>query len=195
MEMNSNEKIQIVGTNIGEKANLIWNVANSLFGAYKPHEYGLVILPMAVIKRFHDCLLPTRDKVLETYDKVKKLAVKDGFLRKASGYRFYNTSNYTFEKLKADPENIKGNFEDYIHGFSENVIDILANMGFFTQIERMSDAGVLYQVISDFCDDDADMNPFQLLIWDMYLRILFNVFLKAMMKKQEHILQVVILSI
>ena len=93
MEMNSNEKIQIVGTNIGEKANLIWNVANSLFGAYKPHEYGLVILPMAVIKRFHDCLLPTRDKVLETYDKVKKLAVKDGFLRKASGYRFYNTSN------------------------------------------------------------------------------------------------------
>ena len=43
--MNSNEKIQVVGTNIGEKANLIWNVANSLFGAYKPHEYGLVILP------------------------------------------------------------------------------------------------------------------------------------------------------
>ena len=167
MEMNSNEKIQIVGTNIGEKANLIWNVANSLFGAYKPHEYGLVILPMAVIKRFHDCLLPTRDKVLETYDKVKKLAVKDGFLRKASGYRFYNTSNYTFEKLKADPENIKGNFEDYIHGFSENVIDILANMGFFTQIERMSDAGVLYQVISDFCDDDADMNPDRISAVDM----------------------------
>lgn len=167
MEMNSNEKIQIVGTNIGEKANLIWNVANSLFGAYKPHEYGLVILPMAVIKRFHDCLLPTRDKVLETYDKVKKLAVKDGFLRKASGYRFYNTSNYTFEKLKADPENIKANFEDYIHGFSENVIDILANMGFFTQIERMSDAGVLYQVISDFCDDDADMNPDRILAVDM----------------------------
>ena len=167
MEMNSNEKIQIVGTNIGEKANLIWNVANSLFGAYKPHEYGLVILPMAVIKRFHDCLLPTRDKVLETYDKVKKLAVKDGFLRKASGYRFYNTSNYTFEKLKADPENIKGNFEDYIHGFSQNVIDILANMGFFTQIERMSDAGVLYQVISDFCDDDADMNPDRISAVDM----------------------------
>lgn len=167
MEMNSNEKIQIVGTNIGEKANLIWNVANSLFGAYKPHEYGLVILPMAVIKRFHDCLLPTRDKVLETYDKVKKLAVKDGFLRKASGYRFYNTSNYTFEKLKADPENIKANFEDYIHGFSENVIDILANMGFFTQIERMSDAGVLYQVISDFCDNDADMNPDRISAVDM----------------------------
>ena len=167
MEMNSNEKIQIVGANIGEKANLIWNVANSLFGAYKPHEYGLVILPMAVIKRFHDCLLPTRDKVLETYDKVKKLAVKDGFLRKASGYRFYNTSNYTFEKLKADPENIKGNFEDYINGFSDNVIDILANMGFFAQIERMSDAGVLYQVISDFCGNDAEMTPDRISAVDM----------------------------
>lgn len=167
MEMNSNEKIQIVGANIGEKANLIWNVANSLFGAYKPHEYGLVILPMAVIKRFHDCLLPTRDKVLETYDKVKKLAVKDGFLRKASGYRFYNTSNYTFEKLKADPENIKGNFEDYINGFSDNVIDILANMGFFAQIERMSDAGVLYQVISDFCGNDSEMTPDRISAVDM----------------------------
>ncbi len=165
--MNSNEKIQIVGTNISEKANLIWNVANSLFGAYKPHEYGLVILPMAVIKRFHDCLLPTREKVLETYEKVKQLAVKDGFLRKASGYRFYNTSKFTFETLKADPENIKANFEDYINGFSDNVIDILANMGFFAQIERMSDAGVLYQVISDFCGNDAEMDPERISAVDM----------------------------
>ena len=150
-----------------KKANLIWNVANSLFGAYKPHEYGLVILPMAVIKRFHDCLLPTREKVLETYEKVKQLAVKDGFLRKASGYRFYNTSKFTFEKLKADPENIKVNFEDYINGFSDNVIDILANMGFFAQIERMADAGVLYQVISDFCGNDAEMDPERISAVDM----------------------------
>lgn len=165
--MGSNEKIQIVGVNISEKANLIWNVANSLFGAYKPHEYGLVILPMAVIKRFHDCLLPTQEKVLETYEKIKQLAVKDGFLRKASGYRFYNTSKFNFEKLKADPENIKANFEDYINGFSDNVTDILANMGFYTQIERMADAGVLYQVISDFCGNDADMDPTRISAVDM----------------------------
>lgn len=165
--MDTNEKIKIVGTNIQEKANLIWNVANSLFGAYKPHEYGLVILPMVVIKRFHDCLLPTGEKVLATYEKVKQLAVKDGFLRTASGYRFYNTSQYTFERLKADPENIKTNFEEYINGFSDNVIDILANMGFFTQIERMADAGVLYQVISDFTADNADMNPEKISAIDM----------------------------
>lgn len=165
--MDSNDKIKAVGTNIREKANLIWNVANTLFGAYKPHEYGLVILPMAVIKRFHDCLLPTQDKVVETSQKVKQLAVKDGFLRSASGYRFYNTSNYNFEKLKADPENIKTNFETYINGFSDNIIDILANMGFYTQIERMADAGVLYQVICDFCAESADMSPEKISAIDM----------------------------
>ncbi|MCD7708663.1 MAG: type I restriction-modification system subunit M N-terminal domain-containing protein, partial [Clostridiales bacterium] len=91
--MGSNDKIEEVGVNIQEKANLIWNVANSLYGAYKPHEYGLVILPMVVIKRFHDCLLPTHDQVLETYEKIKHLAVRDGFLRKAAGnYGFYNIS-------------------------------------------------------------------------------------------------------
>lgn len=127
----------------------------------------LVILPMVVIKRFHDCLLPTREKVLTTYEKVKQLAVKDGFLRTASGYRFYNISQYTFERLKADPENIKANFEAYINGFSDNVIDILANMGFFMQIERMADAGVLYQVISDFTADNADMNPEKISAIDM----------------------------
>ena len=113
--MNSNDKIKAVGINIQEKANLIWNVANSLFGAYKPHEYGLV---------FHDCLLPTHDKVVETYEKIKHLAVRDGFLRAATGgLRFYNTSPFTFEKLKADPENIKVNFEAYLAGFSDNVAD------------------------------------------------------------------------
>ena len=171
--MDSNDKIKAVGTNIREKANLIWNVANTLFGAYKPHEYGLVILPMAVIKRFHDCLLPTQDKVVETYEKVKELAVKDGFLRAASGYRFYNTSNYNFERLKADPENIKANFEAYINGFSDNIIDILANMGFYTQIERMADAGVLYQVICDFCAESADMSPEKISAIDMgYFKLL-----------------------
>lgn len=77
--MDSNTKIKQVGFNINDKANLIWNVANSLFGAYKPHEYGLVILPLAVIKRFHDCLLPTHDKVRETYLKSKNLQSETAF--------------------------------------------------------------------------------------------------------------------
>ncbi len=165
--MDTNQKIKEVGVNIQEKATVIWNVANSLFGAYKPHEYGLVILPMVVIKRFHDCLLPTHDKVVQTYKDIEELAVKDAFLRKASGYRFYNTSEYTFEKLKVDPENIKVNFEAYLNGFSDNVMDILARMDFFTQLERMANAGLLYQVISDFCSEKADMDPKKISAVDM----------------------------
>ena len=93
----SDALIARTGKNIQEKATLIWNVANTLFGAFKPHEYGLVILPMVVIKRFHDCLLPTHQAVLDTYKKVEHLAVKEGFLRTAAGYQFYNTSPFTFE--------------------------------------------------------------------------------------------------
>lgn len=67
----SNDKISDVGINIAEKATVIWNVADMLRGPFKPHEYGLVILPMTVVKRFHDCLLPTHDNVLVQYKKVK----------------------------------------------------------------------------------------------------------------------------
>lgn len=166
-KMTSEKLIASAGRNIQEKATVIWNVANSLFGAYKPHEYGLVILPMTVIKRFHDCLLPTHARVLEQYEKVKHLAVKDGFLRKASGYAFYNTSKFTFETLKADPNSIEDNFRAYINGFSENVLDILEQMKFDDQIKRMAEAGLLYQVIVDFCSEKADMHPDKITAVDM----------------------------
>lgn len=159
--------ISQVGKNIQEKAALVWSVADDLVGAFKPHEYGLVILPMAVIKRFHDCLLPTQEKVLETYAKVKELAVKDGFLKKASGYQFYNTSKFTFKTLVADPENIEDNFKAYLNGFSDNVQDILARMDFPAQINRMVEGGLLYQVISDFNSDKADFSPENVAAVDM----------------------------
>ena len=167
MAENSNEMISQVGKNIQEKAALVWSVADDLVGAFKPHEYGLVVLPMAVIKRFHDCLLPTQEKVLETYAKVKELAVKDGFLKKASGYQFYNTSKFTFKTLVADPENIEDNFKAYLNGFSDNVQDILARMDFQAQIKRMVEGGLLYQVISDFNSDKADFSPENVAAVDM----------------------------
>lgn len=163
----SNKQIVAVGKNIQDKAALIWNVANTLFGAFKPHEYGLVILPMVVIKRFHDCLLPKREDVLETYKKVQHLAVKDGFLKAASGYQFYNISRFTFETLKADPENINDNFRAYINGFSDNVQDILTRMDFNAQLNRMEEAGLLYQVIVDFCSEKAYMGPDKISAVDM----------------------------
>ena len=165
--MTSDQMINKVGGNIQEKAALIWNVANTLVGLYKPHEYGLVILPMCIIKRFHDCLLPVHKKVLETYEKIKALEVKDGFLSKASGYQFYNTSKFTFETLVADPLNIADNFEDYINGFSDNVKDILHRMKFEDQIKTMKEGKVLYQVISDFNSAKADMSPEKISAIDM----------------------------
>ena len=167
MAESSNEKIQEVGKNIQEKAALVWSVADDLVGAFKPHEYGLVVLPMAVIKRFHDCLLPTHDKVLQTYEDVKELAVKDGFLKTASGYQFYNTSKFTFDLLVADPDNIEENFEDYLNGFSDNVQDILARMEFSAQVKRMVEGGLLYRVISDFNSEKGDFSPEKIAAVDM----------------------------
>ena len=145
-----NEKINIVGTNIAEKATMIWNVADMLRGPFKPHEYGLVILPMTVVKRFHDCLLPTYQAVQDTYEKVKNLAVIDGFLCRASKYQFYNISKFTFDRLLADPDNIESNFRDYLAGFSPNVQDVLAKFEFDSVIKRMVDSNTLYLVIKEF---------------------------------------------
>ena len=155
----ANDKFTLVGTNIQEKASVIWNVADLLRGPFKPHEYGLVILPMTVVKRFHDCLLPTHQAVLDTYEKVKKLAVTDGFLRRASGYQFYNTSKYTFDRLLADPENIESNFRDYLNGFSANVQDVLAKFDFENIIKRMVDSNTLYLVIKEFGSQKGYLGP------------------------------------
>ena len=146
----SNNKISDVGINIAEKATVIWNVADMLRGPFKPHEYGLVILPMTVVKRFHDCLLPTHDNVLEQYEKVKHLAVIDGFLTRASGYQFYNTSKFTFETLLADPNNIETNFKDYLAGFSANAQDVLSKFDFDNIIKRMVESNTLYLIIKEF---------------------------------------------
>lgn len=155
----ANEKFTVVGTNIQEKATVIWNIANALAGYFKPHEYGLVILPMTIVKRFHDCLLPTHQAVLDTYEKVKKLAVTDGFLRRASGYQFYNTSKYTFDRLLADPENIESNFRDYLNGFSPNVQDILAKFDFENIIKRLVECGSLYLVIKEYASQKGYLGP------------------------------------
>ncbi len=148
-----------VGLNIAEKSTVIWNVADILRGPFKPHEYGLVILPMTIIKRFHDCLLPTHDKVIETYEKCKHLEVVDGFLTRASGYQFYNTSKFTFEKMLADPENIESNFKDYLAGFSSNVQDVLAKFEFDNIIKRMVESNTLYLTVKEFASSKGYLGP------------------------------------
>ena len=155
------------GKIIQEKANVLWNVANTISGLYKPHEYGLVILPMTVLKRFHDCLLKTHDKVVKKSSEVKGTAMKDAFLRAASGYAFYNTSKFTFETLVADAKNIAAKFRDYLNGFSENVRDVLEMMEFEKEIAKLEKNGVLYQVICDFNAAKANLGPDEVATNDM----------------------------
>ena len=145
--------------NVNEKANLIWSIADIIRDLYKPHEYGKVILPMTVIKRFNDTLLPTKDKVLATYENVKQFEVKDVFLETASGYNFYNVSSFTFENLVADPANIEANFKAFLAGFSENVQDVLENFEFDKEITKLSNNNALFAIIQEFNTKKAYMGP------------------------------------
>lgn len=105
-----------ISSNINEKAALIWAIADKLTGVYKPHEYGEVILPLTVIRRFDCILADTKDAILEKYESVKMLPMHDVFLKKAAGdLEFYNTSKYTFERLLDEPDNIEDNFRDYLN--------------------------------------------------------------------------------
>ncbi len=148
-----------LSTSINEKAALIWAIADKLTGVYKPHEYGEVILPLTVIRRFDCILTDTKEAVLEKYDEVKNLPMRDVLLRKVSCYEFYNTSKYTFEKLLDDPDNIEENFHDYLNGFSENVRDIIEKFKFDGHIDTMANKGILYIVIKEFTSTRANLHP------------------------------------
>lgn len=149
-----------LSSNINEKAALIWAIADKLTGVYKPHEYGEVILPLTVIRRF-DCILSdTKNAVLKKYDEVKNLPMKDVLLRSATGGKaFYNTSKYTFERLLDDPDNIEENFRDYLNSFSENVQDIIEKFKFDGHITTMANKGILYIVIKGFTSPKANLHP------------------------------------
>lgn len=148
--------------NIRAKANLIWEIATHLVGLYKPHEYGKVILPMTVLKRFDDILTPTKEAVVTKAEELQAQgmipALMDGILSQTSGYQFYNKSKFDFKKLLAEPDNIEENFEDYIHGFSENVQDILTRFKFADEIKTMNSGNVLYVVIQEFNSEKGDMS-------------------------------------
>lgn len=146
-------------SSIKEKADLIWAIADKLTGSYKPHEYGEVILPLTVIRRFDCVLADTKEAVLKRYEKVKSMAQRDALLRQASKRDFYNVSKFTFEKLIDDPDNIEANFRDYLNGFSENVQNIIAKFKFDSQISYMANKKILYIVLKEFTTSRANLHP------------------------------------
>ena len=169
--MSMNELQKQTNTNVQEKANLIWESATHLVGLFKPHEYGKVILPLTVLKRFDDALAPTKQAVLDMKKKLDATNANEqlieGALTRTSGYAFYNTSKFDFAKLLADPDNIADNFDDYLKGFSANVADIIARFEFAKTVDTMVEGGVLFVMIQEFNSSKADMSPKKITSADM----------------------------
>ena len=149
--------------NYQELANLVWNVADDVLrGLFKPHEYGDITLPFLVLRRL-DCLLDEdgrKDKAINTYNQYNDKVPEDALppiILKETNTRFYNTSRYDISRLKADPNNIQLNFENYIGGFSKNVRDIIENFNLDGFIERLHKNNRLFI----FCDKftEVDLHP------------------------------------
>lgn len=145
--------------NFGEKVSFIWSVADLLRGPYRPNQYKDVMLPLTVLRRL-DCVLgPTKAKLLEQEKKLSGGKVKniDPMLCRITGVPFYNTSKFSFEKLKGDSSNIAANLTNYIKGFSARAREILDHFGFDEQIAKLDKADRLYLVVSRFCE--IDLHP------------------------------------
>ena len=145
--------------NFGEKVSFIWSVADILRGPYRPNQYKDVMLPLTVLRRL-DCVLEsTKEKVLAKYRTLKGGKVKkpEPILNRAAGQPFHNTSRFTFEKLRGDPNNIAANLTQYIKSFSSRAREIIEHFGFEEHIAKLEKADRLYLVVSKFCE--IDLHP------------------------------------
>lgn len=137
------------------EVNFIWSIANRLRGAYQSDKYKDVIIPMTIIRRFECALEATKEKVLKAYKANPQTPAK--ILRRHSGFSFYNTSEFSLLELLNDPNNIAANFKAYIEGFSANVQDIIKNLDFDKQIDKMEKNDRLFTVVQGFAA--LDLNP------------------------------------
>ncbi|HXG60426.1 MAG TPA: class I SAM-dependent DNA methyltransferase [Planctomycetota bacterium] len=145
--------------NFSDKVSFIWSVADLLRGPYRPNQYKDVMLPMTVLRRL-DCVLePTKEKVHERHKSLEGGKVKnvEPILCRVTGVPFYNTSRYTFEKLKGDPNHIAANLTNYIKGFSSRAREIIEHFGFEEHIARLDKADRLFLLVSKFCE--IDLHP------------------------------------
>jgi len=136
----------------------IWSVADLLRGDYKQSEYGKVILPFTVLRRL-DCVLEaTKPAVLAEFDAKTQAGLNpDAFLLRKAGQSFYNTSPLDLVKLLGDQDNIRTNLYTYIQSFSPEARDIFERFDFYTQVERLAKANLLYLVTEKFAN--IDLHP------------------------------------
>lgn len=141
---------------VRELANFIWSVADLLRGDYKQADYGKVILPLTVLRRMDCVLAKTKDKVLDAAKASGK--VFDEVLNRKAGQSFHNKSKFDFGKLVADPNNIAKNLQNYISGFSANAREIIEKFEFETQIHKLDESNLLFQVVKRFSEIDLHPN-------------------------------------
>ncbi len=141
--------------NVTSEVNFIWSIANKLRGPYRSDKYKDVIIPMVIIRRLECALEDTKEKVLAKFDVDPDLPTQ--VFCRTSGYDFYNTSKYDLAELVNEPDNIAGNFREYIKGFSSNVQDIIRSLEFDKQIDKMDENDRLYSVVKAF--SELDLSP------------------------------------
>jgi type I restriction enzyme M protein len=139
--------------------SFLWGVADLIRDTFKRGKYQDVILPLTVLRRLDCVLAPTKEKVLakDAELRSKKLENRDGQLRRAAGFAFYNTSKYDFPKLLGDAPQLAANLRRYIAGFSPNMREVLEKFDFDNTITKLDDAGLLFQVLERF--KNVDLHP------------------------------------
>lgn len=150
--------------------SFIWSIADDcLRDVYVRGKYRDVILPMVVLRRLDALLEPTKDAVMEELffqrDEAGFTEWDENGLRAASGYVFYNTSEWTLQRLHDTATNsqqlLQANFEDYLNGFSNNVKEIIEKFKLKSQIRHMASKDVLLDVLEKFTSPDINLTPFE----------------------------------
>ena len=139
--------------------SFIWGVADLIRDTFKRGKYQDVVLPLTVLRRLDCVLAPTKTNVLKRRAELRELDLHDlsGQLCVASGFKFYNTSQYDFQRLVADAPNVAANLRNYIAGFSPNMREVLERFDFDNTISRLDESGLLFQVLERF--KSVDLHP------------------------------------
>ncbi|MDH1305354.1 type I restriction-modification system subunit M [Pseudomonas fulva] len=137
-------------------APFIWNIADLLLGAFKPSEYGRIILPFTVLRRLECVLEPTRGKVRSQYEAMKASGVDmDLILPTTAGATFYNVSQFSLDSVGST--STRANLEDYIAKFSANARQVFEHFAFDRWLEKLEKANLLYLVTQKFAA--VDLHP------------------------------------
>jgi type I restriction enzyme M protein len=141
--------------------SFIWSTADDVLrDVFVRGKYRDIILPFTVLRRLDALLVPTKDKVLEANAFLIKQKIDDKkALENQSGYSFWNISNFTFETLMNDANNIDSNLEAYLDGFSPNVQEIISKFKLRNQLETMKEAGITYLLIEKLCNKEINLSP------------------------------------